>query len=516
MKKHFLLAICILIAGVSVAQDLKPKKDKATKKYGYIDKKTEEWIVKPEYDDADKIRDGFGVIYLKKKQGLINEKGEVLVTPQYDDIDKFRDGVAIVKKGKKYSFINKEGKQVVDLVYTEIDDFKDGVAWMRKDSLEGNRFLTVAYGLIDMTGKEIFAPQFSQKLKFDSKGYAVSESFLNNIPYVDNKVAEKFYGIVHKDGRTILPMEAKGITSENNMYIVNDKDGQWFLLNSDFKQVGQKYEAMTMTKHGLSESYIVDGLIIVKNGGKYGFIDKNGNVIVEPKHDEIHAYGYSQGLCAIREGSLWGYIDKKGNYFKEPIYDKATNFTEATSAYHSKYPTIATGAIIAFVTYNGQECVLYKDGKITTTGGANVSKDSKPVASTPKVAVTPVASQTSTTETPVATKPAVKQTTTTAAATDENTWLLGKWTVVEEKMAGKTATGNKVKFVSWEFKAGGSGVYVERTDLLMNQTQTKKTNWSLTGNKLKIGGANYTITPSADKKSMSMSGPLGASWKVKK
>ncbi len=514
MKKQLLLAACILFAGATIAQDLKPKKDKATKKYGYIDKKTDEWVVKPEYDDADKIRDGVGKIYLKKKQGLINEKGAVLVVPQYDDIDKFKDGVAIVKKGNKFSFINKEGKQIVDLAYTEIDDFKDGVAWMRKDSLEKNRFVTVAYGLVDVTGKEIFAPQFSQKLKFNSKGYAISESFLNNIPYVNGKVADKLYGIVYKDGSTIIPMSAKGIIPENNMYIVNDKDGQWFLLNGDFKQVGQKYEAMLKTKHGLGESYIVDGLIIFKKGDKYGFIDKNGSIAIEPKYDKIQANAYSKGLCAIREGNLWGYIDRDGNYFKKPIYEEATNFVDATSMYRSKYPSISEGAVVAFVTYNGQECILYKDGKITTTGGANVSEGSKSTASAQKVSATPVSSQTSNAKTPVSTavtKPVAKQ-----PAVNENAWLLGKWTVVEEKMAGKTVTGNKVKFVSWEFKTGGSGAYVERTDVLMNKTQTKKTTWNLSGNKLKISGANYTITPSADKKSMNMSGPLGASWKVKK
>lgn len=519
MKKQLLLAACILIAGMTVAQDLKPKKDKATKKYGYVNK-ADEWVVQPEYDDADKIRDGFGKIYIKKKEGLINEKGEVVVTPQYDDIEKFRDGVAKVKLDKQYGIIDTQGKPITGTVFVELEDFKNGVAWMRKDELENKKYKTCSYGLIDKTGKEVFAPQFSEIPKFDSKGYAIAEMYENRVIG-----APKSYGIIHKDGRIILDLDAKAIAAEENLYIMQRKDGKWVILNSDFKQTGSEYDEFQKSQKGLSESYFMEGFVVAKLNGKYGFVGKNGEQALPFKFDEVNKFQFKQSLCAVREGDYWGYINKQGNYFKKPIYETATSFGVSDAMVRKYYPNIAEGAVYAVVTFNGQECILYNDGKLTEKTTTVPVDDTKPLkksgsassaGQSTSASTSSSAESTSSSSTTVTTKPATKPATTTAPAVDDNAWLIGKWTVIEEKMGGKTVTGNKVKFVSWDFNAGGRGEYVERYDVMANQTQTKSMNWSLNGNALKISGSSYTITPSTDKKSMDIKGPLGASWKVKK
>lgn len=497
-----------------MAQDLKPKKDKTTKKYGYINK-SEEWVVQPEYDDADKFRDGFAKIYIKKKEGLINEKGEVVVTPQYDDIDKFRDGVAKVKLDKQYGIIDTQGKSITGTVFAELEDFKDGVAWMRKDVLNGKDYTTCSYGLIDKTGKEIFAPQFSDIPKFDSKGYAIAEMYENRVIR-----APKFYGIIHKDGRFLLKLEYKNIVAENDLYFVCNKNDKWTILSNDFKQIGGEFEGFKTTQKGLSTSYFMDGLMIAKKEGKYGFIDKSAKTVIPFKYDEVNPFGFTHGLCAVKEGDYWAYIDKQGKYFKKPIYEEAKIFEASDAMIRKSYPNIAEGAIYAFVKFNGEECILYNDGRLTQRTSSASVDDTKPLKKTGSVSSASQATSASTsssTESAASSSSSVtaKPATTTPAA-DDNAWIIGKWTVIEETMAGKTVTGNKVKFVSWDFNAGGRGEYVERYDVMANQTQTKSMNWSLNGNSLKISGSTYTITPSADKMSMVIKGPLGASWKVKK
>lgn len=97
MKKALLLvSISILIAFSTNAQNLSPKKDKETKKHGFVNA-SDEWVVKPIYDKTEKFRDGYAKIKLDKKEGLIDESGNVIVEPLFDDIDKFEGDIAIVK-----------------------------------------------------------------------------------------------------------------------------------------------------------------------------------------------------------------------------------------------------------------------------------------------------------------------------------------------------------------------------------------------------------------------------------
>jgi len=63
--------------------------------------------------------------------------------------------------------------------------------------------------------------------------------------------------------------------------------------------------------------------------GKWGYIDKTGNFIIEPKFDK--AEGFSEGLAGARVNGKWGYIDKTGKFVIEPKFDNATNFYRGKS-----------------------------------------------------------------------------------------------------------------------------------------------------------------------------------------
>ncbi|MDE7413690.1 MAG: WG repeat-containing protein, partial [Muribaculaceae bacterium] len=53
-----------------------------------------------------------------------------------------------------------------------------------------------------------------------------------------------------------------------------------------------------------------DGLAPVKIGGKKGFIDKSGELVIPAKYDD--AWNFSDGLALVKIGGKWGYIDKSG------------------------------------------------------------------------------------------------------------------------------------------------------------------------------------------------------------
>ena len=67
---------------------------------------------------------------------------------------------------------------------------------------------------------------------------------------------------------------------------------------------------------------------------KFGFIDKDFNVIIPMEYDEVEEF--SCGLCAVRKGDKWGYIDKQGNVKIPFIFDKASSFKTGVAVVNKK------------------------------------------------------------------------------------------------------------------------------------------------------------------------------------
>ena len=65
-------------------------------------------------------------------------------------------------------------------------------------------------------------------------------------------------------------------------------------------------------------------------GDKFGFIDKDGNFVIEPKYDAVRPF--FEGLAAVCIDDKWGYIDKKGNFVIVPEYEQAHSFSEGLAA----------------------------------------------------------------------------------------------------------------------------------------------------------------------------------------
>lgn len=513
MKKTSIIAIvCLMMSTSLIAQDLKPKKDKETKKYGYVNK-ADEWVVKPIYDDADKFKDGFAKIYLNKKEGLIIETGAVLVEPQFDDIEKFKDDLSLVKEKKKYGFIDKSGKLLCEPKYDEIEKFSDGTAKIRTGSMFGlikndgsvliePRFKIIEkfignyanvsidkytnqkrWGMIDKSGKVIFEPIYAFPLKFNSQNLSIA----NN---VDREVG--IYLIVKIDGTILLDDLLYAYMDNQNCFIKN-RNNKWLICDFNGKPTSKEFDEFGYASKG---GFNDNGLVSAREGEKWGFIDVTGKTIIPFKFDKISGMGFNKDYCAVMIGEKWGYIDRKGVLLQEPSFQEAG---EVLNLY---------GELLATVKKEGKEYsynVKTGELKLMSTPANNVA------AQTP---ATNTSSKTQTTSTTTTTQTTTSSSSTPAA--DNNEWMLGTWKVTEEKIGGKVKTGNQTSFVSYQFKKGGSGNYVERYDVMANQTQTKNMSWTLNGTSLKMSTSNYTITPSADKRSMTMNGPLGASWKLTK
>jgi len=62
------------------------------------------------------------------------------------------------------------------------------------------------------------------------------------------------------------------------------------------------------------------------DGGKWGFIDRAGEVVIDPRFQAADAF--HEGLAAVKVGDKWGYIDKTGKVVIEPGFDDAIGFSQ--------------------------------------------------------------------------------------------------------------------------------------------------------------------------------------------
>jgi len=59
-----------------------------------------------------------------------------------------------------------------------------------------------------------------------------------------------------------------------------------------------------------------DGLAAVKVGGRFGYIDKTGRVVIPLQFDS--AGEFSDGVAEVEVGGEFGYINTSGKYVWEP------------------------------------------------------------------------------------------------------------------------------------------------------------------------------------------------------
>jgi hypothetical protein len=69
-----------------------------------------------------------------------------------------------------------------------------------------------------------------------------------------------------------------------------------------------------------------EGLAVVSVNGQFGYINKNDEFIIQAKYDAT--YRFSNGFAAVEIDGLWGYINKQGEMTIDPQYDRAYSFDE--------------------------------------------------------------------------------------------------------------------------------------------------------------------------------------------
>ena len=255
----------------------------------------------------------FSIVPVKGSNGEyqyidIAQNGKIVINPQFGKANIFRDGLALVKtsdKDGKWGYIDKKGKYVVAPTYIYAQDFSDGVAWVQ---LENQPPM-----LIDKEGKTV--------LQIDSLMSAIpfNDGIAKTSVFSKGEELKELIMFINKKGESVFVTAAgedigdinDGLYSfeeqESGKWGYKDKNGE-IVVNPKFDDVAPFF----------------DGIAVFVSGDRWGAVDKKGDIVINPQYDTLSYDG--NGLFIAKVGKKWGWVNKKGETVINPQFDATAGY----------------------------------------------------------------------------------------------------------------------------------------------------------------------------------------------
>ena len=237
------------------------------------------------------------------KWGYIDKSGHIAITLQFDDANDFSNGLAPVKSKSKWGLINKNGKFIVEPIYDSLLAFLDGFITILTSPDHHMKM-----GYLDKSGKTILEAKYQGLKILDKDTFAVRE---NNL-----------WGVMNNQGKWIVqPLLSSIENFQNNIAVMGIKKFDSIKYGAIDKNgtilIQPSYDRLFLYK---------EGVFLYRNGKDEGVLNEKGESIVEPKYQLIRSF--KNGFAAIYANKKWGFIDSKGHIIVEPKYDYVADFND--------------------------------------------------------------------------------------------------------------------------------------------------------------------------------------------
>lgn len=260
--------------------------------YGVIDF-TGKVILENKYEDIKNISgDNKYVVKEAGSYKIIGKDGNIIIDSGFDDVVSINGDNIIIKKANQYGVINSAKETKIPVQYEELEYMYSDYYLAKKSG---------KYGVINLNNEE--------KLKFEYS----SISYIEDADLIE----------VEKEGQTDtfvydsnLELKLTGIISE-----INTEKGYFRIrIGEDYQYYNFKFE-----EKKASDLLTANNLFLSKKDGKYGYVDKAGNVVVDYIYDDGKEQN-SYGFIAVKKDGVWGSLDKNGNIVQEPKYSLIDNY----------------------------------------------------------------------------------------------------------------------------------------------------------------------------------------------
>lgn len=269
--------------------------------------------------------DGYVVEDENKMFGLISSDGKVILENKYNEIMKVSgQDKYVVKEGIKTRLISKDGTTLLESGFDEII------------SINGENLIiknTGKYGVITQTGEividaayDVIKPCFGDYYIVSTNGkYGVINTFkdvLVDIKYEDINYRTDIVSLVCENAdytTDIYTRELKYVLTGTINKVDTELGYIRVRTDEDYKYYNLQYQEISNM-----DALKNNTLFLVKENGKYGYVNKENKRVVDCIYDDaIEQNKY--GFCAVKKDGKWGVLQSNGAVLLEPSVDLENN-----------------------------------------------------------------------------------------------------------------------------------------------------------------------------------------------
>ena len=214
----------------------------------------------------------------------------------------FSEGRAGVQMDGRWRFVRENGRLLPGDWFMDVGEFANGLAPVRSPA-------TFQWGFLSAMGDPAVDCRFEAVGPFGPADPAPAR--LGNA-----------WGYIDREGRFVVqPRFLEAGAFSDGFGLVRDAQGFNFVAASNrLLWSGRPPEHLEEARD------MREGLAPVRIAGKWGYLDANGTLALEPAWED--AAPFSEGLAAVRNGGLWGAVDRRGRTVIAPQFTALGPFCE--------------------------------------------------------------------------------------------------------------------------------------------------------------------------------------------
>lgn len=345
-------------------------------KYGYIGMDGETAIPFL-YDQASPFSEGLAYYRIGQEYGFIDHQGQAVLRPDCDSVSSFQEGRAYFSVDGRYGYMDKTGEITEEPVYDDAGYYWDGLAKVMQNGhygvigMDGEEILPLEYVSVSMEEDFILAVRDGLTYCFDRAGKPCMEEgwdyayVMNGLVVVER---DDRLGLFDGDGRRILepqydwvkPIQGRElvIVEKGGLYGVTDYEGEE-KVPLIYQWIADDYSGTGLQISVVEDSVGEDGEIV--KTGRYGFLifTEQGNFVEIPLiYDYIGSFVGDRAVV-VSDGK-YGVIQKDGELEIPLKYDRIRLFANGSIA-------LTTGEETVLQDRNGTEIYSGWDIEITAT-----------------------------------------------------------------------------------------------------------------------------------------------------
>jgi len=180
-------------------------------------------------------------------------------------------------------------------------------------------------GYIDPTGRSVIEPRFDEAYEFRG---GLAPVCVNHrcffIGYSGNQQSPMYFR-ARPFRRGLAPVQ-----------VAAGNGREWGYISPAKASLGQGRAFAIPPQFEDAQEFGENGLAAVKVGGRYGFIDHTGRMVITPQFDPPAKYAdvmiFHEGIAPAMQDGLWGFIDETGQWKVTPRFGRVKNFHEGLAA----------------------------------------------------------------------------------------------------------------------------------------------------------------------------------------